>query len=280
MKRRRFIKITAAGTAAVVIMPAFACSRKINETGLILYTVRDEMDKDPEGTLDRIAEIGYNWLEAANYSNGRFYGFKPSEFRKKVESRGMKLISSHNSLDPENLDEVVGAASEAGLRYLVIPSLSRGQMSSSEGLRQAAEFMNTAGLKCRDNGIMLGFHNHTAEFMAVEGLIPYDLFLDNTDTELVTFQVDIAWMTASGNDPVDYFKRYPGRFALWHVKDLSVEKEDATLGDGTIDFAPVFAEKEISGMKYFFVEQDYSRTRTPLENIDISHDFLIKNILC
>jgi sugar phosphate isomerase/epimerase len=279
MQRRKFIKTTVTGATAAMILPSLACAAKEKKTGLILYTVRDDMVKDSEGTLDRIAEIGYNWLEAAGYADGKFHGHKPSEFKKMIESRGMKLISSHNDLNTENLDEVVGSAAEAGLQYLVIPSLPSKTLGSLDGLKQAADFMNTAGEKCRENGMKLGFHNHTTEFKPVEGEIPYDVFLNNTDPDLVIFEMDLAWITSSGNDPLEYFRRYPGRFELLHVKDLSESKEDATLGEGIIDFKPIFAEIDTAGMKYFFVEQDTCRTHTTLESIEISRNYLLENIL-
>jgi len=279
MKRRNFIKTTIAGATAAIVMPSLACLSDIKKTGLILYTVRDDMVKDPEATLDRIAETGYNWLEAASYADGKFYGFKPADFRKMIESRGMKLISSHNNLNRENLDEVTGAAAEAGLQYLVIPSLPHDWMNSADALKKTADFMNIAGDKCREYGMKLGFHNHSVEFEMVEGQLPYDVFLNNTEPGLVIFQLDLAWITKSGNDPVDYFKKFPGRFELWHVKDLSQDREDATLGEGTIDFVPIFEKASTAGMKYFFVEQDTCRTHTPLESIEISRNYLLENIL-
>ena len=279
MKRRSFVKTTIAGATAAIVLPSFACTPGARKTGLILYTVRNEMDKDAEGTLDHIAEIGYNWLEAASYADGKFYGTKPADFRRMVENRGMELVSSHNGLDNDNLDEVVGAASEAGLKYLVIPSLPHSWINSGDALKKTADFMNMAGDKCRANGMKLGFHNHTVEFEPVEGQVPIDVFIANTDPDLVTFQLDLAWITKSGNDPLTYFERYPGRFELWHVKDLSEEGQDATLGEGTMDFEPIFAAAETAGMKYFFVEQDHCRTHTPLESIKISRNYLSENIL-
>jgi sugar phosphate isomerase/epimerase len=279
MKRRNFIKTTIAGATAAIVVPSLACSSAERKTGLILYTVRNEMDKDAEGTLDRIAETGYNWLEAASYADGKFYGRKPADFRRMIESRGMELISSHNGLNHDNLDEVVGAASEAGLQYLVIPSLPHQWINSADALKKTADFMNMAGKKCREKGMKLGFHNHTVEFEPVEGQVPMDVFLDNTDADLVTFQLDLAWITKSGNEPLEYFDKYPGRFELWHVKDLSEDGQDATLGEGTMDFKPIFAGAATAGMKYFFIEQDNCRTHTPLESIEISRNYLLKNIL-
>jgi len=279
MKRRKFLRTTVAGATAAMIMPSFACNQKQKNTGLILYTVRDEMSKDPEGTLDKIAEMGYNWLEAASYDQGKFYGFKPSVFKNMVESRGMELISSHNGLDNDNLDEVTGAAAEAGLKYLVIPSLQDHRINTPEALKETSAFMNMAGEKCRSMGMKLGFHNHQVEFKHVDGQIPFDVFLNNTNPELVTFELDLAWITAAGYDPVDYFNRFPGRFELWHVKDLSTDNQDATLGEGTIDFKPIFSSAETAGMEYFFIEQDHSRTHSPIESAEISRNYLVNNIL-
>ncbi len=262
-----------------MIMPSFSCSPGTKETGLILYTVRDEMSKDPEATLDSIAGIGYNWLEAAGYGEGKFYGHKPSDFRKMVESRGMKLMSSHNDLRRDNLEEVTGEAAEAGLQYIVIPSLPDQWISSPDEIKKTADFMNMAGERCLAYGMKLCFHNHTIEFKPVEGEIPYDILLNNTEPGLVSFQLDLAWIKASGNDPLDYFSRFPGRFELWHVKDLTEDNKDATLGEGTIDFRPIFDMAGTAGMKYFFVEQDDCRTHSPLESIDISRNYLLENIL-
>ncbi|MCD4769592.1 MAG: sugar phosphate isomerase/epimerase [Bacteroidales bacterium] len=279
MKRRNFIKRTAYASTAIAFIPSFACSSPIKKTGLILYTVRDDMNNNPEGTLDKIAEIGFNWLEAANYANGQFYKMKPSEFRQKVESRGMTLISSHNRLSSENVDEVVNAAAEAGLKYLVMPSLPGSWMESLDGYKEAADFLNMAGEKCKSMGMKVGFHNHSIEFVPIDGQIPYDLMVENTDPDFVTFELDLAWIIAGGQKPEDYFNKYPGRFELLHIKDLSEDKKDATLGEGTIDFVPIFEHVSTAAMKYFFIEQDNCKTHTPIESIEISRNYLLDNVL-
>lgn len=278
MDRRNFLRTTATVSAAFALMPAMACSSLERKTGLILYTVRGDMDKDPMGTLDQIAKLGFNWLEAANYSQGKFYDMKPSVFKKAIEERGMQLISSHNGLNAENVDEVIGAAAEAGLKYLVMPSLPGNWRSSPDAYKEAAQFMNEAGLKCKDHGMKLGFHNHHTEFIPMDGIIPYDILVKNTEPGLVTFELDLAWITKGEQNPIDYFKKYPGRFELLHIKDLSTELHDATLGEGTIDFAPIFKEVKLAGMKYFFIEQDSCKTHTPLESIKISRDYLFSTV--
>lgn len=278
MNRRKFIRTTAAASAAFAIMPASGCMAVKKNTGLILYTVRGEMSKNPQTTLDQVAETGFNWLEAADYRDGKFYGMSPAVFRKTVEERGMELISAHLAVNDKNLDEIVGSASEAGLKYVVLPSLPGKWNKSLDGFREAADFMNIAGEKCSNAGIKFAFHNHKNEFYPIEGETPYDLLLNNTNPDYVTFQLDIAWINGGGKKPMDYFNKYPGRFELWHIKDLSVEGEDATLGEGTLDFKPVFELEAQAGMKYFFIEQDNCRTHSEFESIEISRNYLVRNV--
>jgi sugar phosphate isomerase/epimerase len=278
--RRDFLMKAGMAAAATAMFPSMGFKPANKKTGLILYTVRQDMDKDVNGTLKAVAEIGYNWVEAANYSNGLFYKLKPVEFRKKVEGLGMKFLSSHNGgMNTSNIDKMVGEASEAGLKYLILPSLPGDWGKSLDGYKQAADFFNIAGKKCKKAGIKFGYHNHWTEFKTIDNQIPYDILLKNTDPSLVTFEMDLCWLTAGGQNPLDYFAKYPGRFELWHIKDLSTDKKDATLGEGTIDFKPIFAAAKKSGMKYFFVEQDNCKTHTPLESAKVSRDFLLKNIL-
>ena len=278
MNRRRFISRAAAASAAMALMPSLACANADRKTGLILYTVRNEMRKDSRGTLDSVAEAGFNWIEAADYSEGLFHGMKPADFRKAVESRGMELISSHNGLNPDNLEKVIGDAGEAGLKYLVLPSLPRNWSSSLDGYREAAEFMNIAGEECGRAGIKFGFHNHSVEFTPIEGVVPFDILLAETDPEKVIFELDLAWITKAGQDPLEYFRKGSGRFELFHAKDLSPEGEDATIGEGTIDFKPLFDASATAGMKYFFIEQDNCRTHPPLESIVISRKSLLSQV--
>jgi sugar phosphate isomerase/epimerase len=285
--RRDFLRKAGIAATATAFLPALdMCTAvkktgktAVKETGLILYTVRNEMTKDPDGTLKAVADMGYNWIEAADYSNGLFYKIKPAEFRKKVEGLGMKFLSSHNGINASNADKMIADASEAGLKYLVLPSLPGQWGKSLDGYKQAADFFNVAGEKCKKAGIRFGFHNHWAEFNKIDNQIPYDILLKNSDPNLVYFEIDLAWIIKGGQNPVEYFKKYPGRFEVWHIKDLSSSKEDATLGEGTIDFKPLFAEAKQAGMKYWFIEQDSCKTHTPLESAKISRQFLIDKIL-
>ncbi|MDX9904595.1 MAG: sugar phosphate isomerase/epimerase [Bacteroidales bacterium] len=275
--RRDFVRQSALVMAAMPLLnnELFASARPSKKTGLALYTIRDEMGKDPAAALAEAAAIGYDWVEAADHGKGKFYGFSPKEFGKLVKRAGMEAISSHSSIRPENADRMIDDVAEAGMKYLIMPSLPGEWNSTLDGFRRSADFFNEAGEKCRKAGITFGFHNHQVEFREIDGTVPYDLLVENSDPKLVIFELDIAWITAAGKDPIAYFKKYPGRFPVWHMKDLSPEKQDATLGEGIIDFKPILAMSKKAGMEYWFVEQDDCRTHSPMESIAISRRYYL-----
>jgi sugar phosphate isomerase/epimerase len=192
-----------------------------------------------------------------------------------VKKTGLELISTHNQIRPENDDIMIEDAAEAGLKYMILPSLPHEWSNSLDGYKKAAEYFNKAGEKCKKAGLRFGFHNHQIEFLEIGGRVPFDVLVENTDPKLVLFEIDLAWITAAGKDPLAYFTKYPHRFELWHMKDLSPEKQDATLGEGIIDFKPILAEAKESGMKYWFLEQDNCRTHTPMESIAISRTYFL-----
>jgi sugar phosphate isomerase/epimerase len=278
--RRDFLRKSALVMAAVPLINSevIALSKPSGKTGIALYTIRDAMGKDPAATLAAVKDIGYDWVEAADHRDGKFYGMKPKEFGKLVKKSGLAPISSHSGLRPENYERMIDDAAEAGMKYIMLPSLPGDWSSTIDGYQRAADFFNKAGERSRKAGIAFGFHNHQVEFHEISGRVPYDILLEESDPKLVTFEVDLAWITAAGKDPVSYFKKYPGRFEVWHFKDLTPEKQDATLGEGIIDFRPILAEARTAGMKYWFIEQDNCRTHTPMESIRISRDYFLEKL--
>jgi len=279
--RRNFVKQSALVVAAIPLInnELLASSRLSKKTGLALYTIRDEMDKDPAAALAKAAEIGYNWVEAAGYNEGKFYGLQPKDFGKLVRKSGMVPLSTHNQIRPENEDQMIEDTAEAGIKYLILPSLPGEWMNSVDSFRRNADYFNKVGEKCKKAGLKFGFHNHQVEFKEINGRVPYDILIEKTDPKLVIFELDLAWITAAGKDPLAYFSKYPGRFEVWHMKDLSPEKNDATLGEGVIDFKPILAKARTAGMQYWFLEQDKCRTHTPMESIAISRNYYLKTLL-
>lgn len=260
MKRRAFIKAGGAGMLAGMLMPKITIASLIpsKKIGLQLYTLRDAMNNDPGGCLEHVAKIGYTELEAAGYNDGKFYGFEPAEFTSMVEDLGMKLVSSHVTFDDESIGRVLDAHRKAGIQYLVWPWLSKEQRSSIGHYKEFAEKCNVVGKMCKDNNMCFGYHNHDFEFYETDGKIPYDLLLDETDPELVCMELDLYWITYAGKDPKSYFKKYPGRFELLHIKDMAGDgsKDMIEVGKGIIDYAELFGLAHEAGMQRFFIEQD------------------------
>ena len=270
---------------ALMFLPLFitSCNKSVKPIGLQLYSVRDDMKADPKGTLAKVGEIGYPYVEAAGYSDGMFYGMKPAEFKAEVEKDGMIFISSHTGQplpDSAHWDEVmkwwdtcIDAHVAAGVQYIVQPFMGESAYSSLDTLKMYCDYFNTIGEKCATKGIKFGYHNHDREFSSIDGTRIYDFMLDNTDPAKVFFQMDLWWITVGGGDPAAYFAKYPGRFLIWHVKD---EKE---LGEsGKMDFASIFTHTQEAGVKYFIVEvEEYNMA--PIESVKQSYEYLIKSNL-
>ena len=288
MKINKFFKsiVTA---SAVFTMTLFTFIANVNAQstgkpfgGLALYTVRDSMMKDARATLAKVAQAGYVNVESAGYNNGKFYNLSPTEFKALLDEMHLTPISAHQgSVTFENADKQIADLKEAGFKYFVIPVPPMGtfsydavnkRMGMKGGAKALAETLNILGKKCKDAGLELLYHNHDFEFNKdEEGNVVLDYLLEHCDKSIVNFQMDLYWVTKAGQDPVDYFKRYPGRFKIWHVKDMDDQGRFAPVGKGHIDFKRVLAEKKLSGMQYYYVEQDACFNETPLEAIVISH---------
>ena len=284
--------------AGAFIAPGFACkSGKKTESdsgsettvnkniGIQIYTLRDQITESLEKTMEGVAKTGYKWIEAYGYENRMILGKTPGDFKKLLNDLGMTMPSIHSVTEVssgegkaailEAMKVTVEDARTAGAKYLVYAYLKEEERRSMDDYKRHADNFNSFGEICRDAGLQFAYHNHDFEFINFEGRMPYDYLLENTDPELVKMELDLYWITKGGQDPLAYFEKHPGRFELWHVKDMekSEEKFFAEVGYGSIDFNPIFAAREIAGMEYFFVEQDQSR-RNPMESIKMSFDYL------
>lgn len=276
MKRRFFLKTSAAlaATSLLPYKPTFAASKKV--IGIQLYTVRKEIQKDLLGTLKSVADIGYNSIELAAYGGGKFYKKSPKEFKSIANDLGLNVISSHNGFNTDKLSETVDDCASLGVEYSVLPSFGNAPRKTLDDYKKQAARFNTYGEACKKAGIQFAYHNHAFEFEEKDGEIPYDILLKETDPELVKFEMDLYWIKKGGYEPLDYFKNYPGRFGLWHVKDMDPNTGKYTeVGSGDINFKEIFDNTKTSGMKYFFVELDNSE-RPALESVKISFDYLSK----
>lgn len=265
-----------------------SCSGSSDEIapGATLYTVRDLMAEQPKETLQAVSEIGYVNIEATNYENGKFYGMEPKAFKSYLESLGMVPLSVHQgAVTLDNADQMITDSKAAGFKYFVIPVPPMGHfsydpqtmtLSMSDEVEEVTDIINIVGKKCKAAGMQLLYHNHDFEFKPnANGIVPMDYFLENTDPEEVNFQMDLYWVTRAGADPLEYFEKYPGRFKIWHVKDMDEQGRFAPVGTGTIDFKRILEAKEQAGMEYYIVEQDMTFDgMDPMQAIRTSYENL------
>lgn len=312
--RRKFLQQSGAAALSAFVLPKLSRANYFFEKktshpiGLQLYTLGDLMTTDAKGTLQKLAAIGYKELESAGSQKGNFYGYSPKEFSTMVKDAGLNWRSAHVGGAPftmaqvmkmaktaadsariqkimekmkdapkplnltDNYQELADKAAEGGISYLVCSSIP---VSTMDEIKTAAEVFSKTGEACKKNGVQFAYHNHVTEFDTIDGVRPFDYILNYTDKDLVKMELDLAWATKAKQDPVALFKLHPGRFPLWHVKDLDKNTMNpAEVGSGVVDFKHIFENAKESGMKYFFVEQDGAPQ--PLQNVTNSYNYLKK----
>jgi sugar phosphate isomerase/epimerase len=272
--RRDFFKTAGTLTVGGLIIPRLLKAEKVKNIGIQLYSVRKEMLTDAVGTLKQLAMIGYRELESARSEKGNYYGLQPKEIKKIVSDLGMTLRSGHVHVD-KDWQRSIDSAAEAGQDYLICSSLPS-KAQTVDNYKSVAETFSKAGEDCKKSNIIFGYHNHEYEFEKENGQILYDVLLNNTDPKLVTWELDLGWVVASGNDPLAYFNKYPGRFPLWHLKDMDVAKQQSTeFGKGQIKVVEILKNAKKSGVKHIFVEQE-EYASTALESMKYDFDYLQK----
>lgn len=285
MKRNNFYKI---GLLALYFFLNLTVFAQKKWGGMTLYTVRNEMGKDPKATLKAVADMGYKYIEAVDYNKGKFYGMTPLEFKAYAKSLGLKPISVHmGMMTTSNADELIADVKTAGFKYFVAPVPPMGMfkfdpktrsLTMTQDLEKLVGVLDTIARKVDAAGLKFLYHNHSFEFEKnSNGIIPIDYMLEKLDPKYVNFQMDLYWVAKAGVDPVSYFEKNPGRFKIWHVKDMDTEGRFAPVGKGTIDFGRILKNAKLSGMKYYIVEQDMVFDgMEPMEAIRLSREGLIK----
>jgi len=230
------------------------------------------MAKDAKGTLKQISRLGMKKIESARSNDGLYYGLSPVEMKTTCEDLGMKLVSGHVALD-DDFENTMEQAVASGQEYVICSSMpSKGQ--TVDNYKKVAEEFNKAGEACKALGLKFGYHNHEYEFESDNGKVLYDVLMDNTDPDLVHMELDLGWVIVGGKDPLDYFEKYPGRFPLWHLKDMDMTKKESTeFGKGALDIPTMMAHQEASGVEHIFIEQE-EYANTPLQSMRHNMRFL------
>jgi sugar phosphate isomerase/epimerase len=280
MRRRQFMRdalLGMAGTAGLLRKagrrePGPAEESRLDRIGIELYTVRRELAQDPDGTLARVAAIGYREVEFAGYPPGT-----PRALRTKLDHLGLTAPAAHLSLQAfeGEWERTVEQAAVLGHRYLVIAWIAPEERRDLEAWKRLAAGFNQAGERCRRSGIQFAYHNHDFEFTAIDGKLPYDFLLAETDSKLVTMEMDLYWITKGGQDPLKYFAQWPGRFPLVHIKDMDPTPRQffADVGKGTIDFRRIFRKAGQAGIRHYFYEQDET-PGSPFDSAKASYEYL------
>jgi sugar phosphate isomerase/epimerase len=290
ISRRKFLKnsgFTLAGTTLFSkSLLALQSEKKKTITGVQLYSVRDDMKNDPAGTLKKLADMGYKYVEHANYVDRKFYGSTETEFKKLLDDLGLKMKSGHTVMDQKAWDVAkndftdawkytVEDAAVVGQEYVISPSLDESYRKDIDGLKRFLAVFNKSGELCKKSGMKFGYHNHDFEFSTkVDGMMLYDIILKETDPGLVIQQMDMGNMYSAGGHPMELLKQYPGRFQSFHVKDeIKTDKgegyESTILGAGIMQVKEVIdLAKKIGGTTHFIIEQESYQGKTPLECVE------------
>ncbi len=244
-----------------------ARAARLSTIGLQLYTVRRDLEKDFEGTLAQVAKVGFREVELAG-----LFGRPSKDVRASLERHGLHAPSMHVDL-PEiqtGFARTLETGNALGVGYVICAWLAPEERESLDDYKRHIETFNRAGEKAREAGIQFGFHCHDFEFVPIDGVIPYDLLLTETDASLVQMEMDLYWINKAGADPLHYFREHPRRFPLVHVKDMdrTPQKDFTEVGNGVLDFRRVFAQAKLGGIRHYFVEQD----ETPGPAIDSARE--------
>jgi sugar phosphate isomerase/epimerase len=270
MDRRSFLgTLTGAGLLASRLSWA-ADNRKIDKLGLQLYTVRDAMKGDFDGTLAKVAAVGYREVEFAGY-----FDRSPKEVKAALARVGLVSPSAHfnNSYLGDQWPGVLESANVIGQQYVICSFIDEKTRQEPGIWPRLADTFNRAGEAARKAGIQFGYHNHSFEFTPVDGKLPYDILLNSTDPNLVKMEMDLYWIVNAGADPLAYFNRHPGRFPLVHVKGRAKNGDITEVkADNAIDWKAIFAQSEKAGIKHYFVEQD--KSDSPFDSIRTSFNYL------
>lgn len=290
-KRREFLKTGAYLAAGTLILP-MGCGTGSKETetaaaevaketvkrsklaapGFQIYSVRDALNMDFEGTVSQLADIGYKNVEIYGMNNkGQLFNMDPAEYARIVSDNGMRVVATHTDyFEADEVNAFIDAGKAAGVEWIIIPYTPDDKRAD---WLQVADNFNKIGEAVKGAGMKFGYHNHAFEFESDGGELPFDILLNNTDPELVKFEMDLYWVTKGGQNPMDYIKKYPGRFCSYHVKDATAgDMEQTTLGTGIIDFPALLKARDEAGIEYYFVEDE--RTDDPIGNMEANFKYI------
>jgi len=298
--RRSFLQKSSLAAIAAFLSPSviantLAQAPNVSKIGIGLFTLREQLTADVRATITNVAKIGYNQVETyygypGKYEVKGFWGLEAKDFNQLLKENKLSSPSGHynttaflTSGDDKLLKSYIEIANSIGQKYFVIPALPTDIRTNGtlDDYKRIAGKFNIAGELCKDAGLKLAYHNHNFEFKDQgNGATGYQILLNETDRKLVGFELDIFWAVNAGLNPVDMFKKNPGRYKMFHVKDMDKNDKSifAEVGSGRIDFKSIFAETKLAGLEYIFTEQDVIK-KDPYESITESYNYVKNQLL-
>ena len=284
MKRNEFLKISGglalAGLASRSAFASLAKDDKLKDFGIQLWSVREDLAKDPKEVLKQLASYGYKQIESFEGRQGMFWGMTNTEFKSYMDELGTKLIASHCDIT-KDFEKKAAEAAAIGMKYLICPW--KGPQKDIDAFKKFADEFNEKGEICQKNGIRFAYHNHDYSFVDMNGQLGQDVMMKNTDPKLVDFELDMYWVVAGGQDIETWLNKYPKRFRLCHVKDrkkgvaTTDKNESVVVGTGSIDYAKILKTAKKQGMEYYIVEQEKWDGTTPMQAAQANAGFM-KNL--
>lgn len=287
MNRRTFVKTSAMATAALATSESFAFASKKRKIGIQLYTVRGEIKNGIDSVIAKLASVGYEQVELYGYANGQYFGKSTKEMAALLKQHNLTSPSAHIGLNEflyQGNDDVWKKAIEdahiIGNKYMVIPWIEPAHRKSLDDYKKIVARVNRAAELTTASGLKFAYHNHAFEFEKFGDTCGYDLILNETDKNLVKLELDLYWVYNAGKDPFELFSQHPGRFVMWHVKDMDKndKNKQTEVGNGSIDFKAIFKKAKQSGLEYFFVEQE-NYDVSPYVSIEKSIQYVKANLI-
>lgn len=289
--RRTFIKNVGLAAAGTILLPSFACTAATakRKTGIQLYTLREQIPHDVKGVIEKIAKTGYKEVETYgfNAANG-YWGMNPKSFKDLLKANGLTSPSGHFVIDDfitsgnkELLKPLIEGSAAIGNRYFTIAWMGEPLRKDLEGYKKVTARLNEAAELVKQSGMKLAYHNHAFELDKHEGnATGYEVMLNGTDKNMVSFEMDLYWIVRSGNDPLTFFNKYPGRFVMWHVKDMDKTNHaiNTEVGSGTIDFKNIYKHAAQAGLEHLIVEQE-NFAIDPFASIKQSFDYVNRELI-
>lgn len=273
MKRKEFLKISGGFALAGLASKSGLAScnlygDKLKDFGIQLWSVRDDLGKDPKGVLKQLSSYGYRQIESFEGSKGMFWGMTNTEFKSYMDELGMKIVASHCDIT-KDFEKKAAEAAAIGMKYLICPW--KGPQKDIDAFKKFADEFNQKGEICKKNGIKFAYHNHDYSFVDMNGEMGQDVMMKNTEANLVDFELDMYWVVVGGHDIETWLKKYPKRFRLCHVKDrkkgATTSEKDASVvvGTGSIDYPKILKTAKKEGMEYYIIEQENWEGTTPMQ---------------